>query len=266
MLLEADALPLMPAEVTQHGRTPASAVRFHDVTVRARGKMILNALSLTVPRGVVAGIVGPNGAGKTTTFRVVSGLIGSFTGSAEVLGHPLPTQNDHVRALLGVVPERDGLYDDMRVEDILNHWARLRFPNNRLQQQERTHAVLLQMKLWERRKDACGTLSAGLRRRVAIARALLHNPSLLLLDEVTNGLDIFSRQDFYEWLAMHQLQHPYHTVLFASHNTAEVARLCNFFVVLRDGEQLFCGPRDQLVKEDADLEAIDQAFLQVLRS
>jgi ABC-2 type transport system ATP-binding protein len=265
MMQNAELTSLAAMDVIEHNVNPALAVQVHNIVVRVHNRTILNALSLHVPAGVVAGLVGPNGSGKTTTFRLLSGLIGSFTGTANVLGCSLPAQNDRVRTMLGVVPERDGLYDDLRVIDHIDHWARLRFPGNRQHQQVRTEAVLRQMKLCDRRNDRCGTLSAGLRRRVAIARAILHEPPLLLLDEVTNGLDIFSRQDFYEWLVNHKLQHPPSTVIFASHNTAEVARLCNFFIVLRDGQQVYCGPRDQLLSEQASLEEIDGVFMRLLR-
>jgi ABC-type multidrug transport system ATPase subunit len=245
---------------------PAPAVHMHNITVHVRNTIILNNLSLNIPAGVVAGLVGPNGSGKTTTFRLLSGLIGLFTGTINVLGCSLPAQNDHVRAMLGVVPERDGLYDDVRVIDIIDHWARLHFPGNRQMQQARTEAVLHQVRLVDRRNDRCGTLSAGLRRRVAIARAILHEPPLLLLDEVTNGLDIFSRQAFYEWLATYKLHHPDSTIIFASHNTAEVARLCNFLIVLRDGQQRFCGPRAALFDEHADPDEIDRTVMRLLRA
>lgn len=260
---ELTSVAAMDAVEDGHGLNPA--VQMRDVVVHARNRTILNALSLNIPTGVMVGLVGPNGAGKTTTFRLLCGLIGSFMGTANVLGCSLPAQNDRVRTMLGVVPERDGLYDDMRVIDHIGHWARLRFPGEPRRQQERTEAVLMQVKLWDRRQDVCGMLSAGLRRRVAIAHAILHQPPLLLLDEVTNGLDIFSRQDLYEWLASHKLQYPASTVIFASHNTAEVAQLCNFFLVLRDGKQVYCGPRDQLLGEHASLEEIDSMFMRLLR-
>lgn len=243
---------------------PNNAVRLTSVTVRAKQRVILDDLSFHIPKGVVAGIVGPNGAGKTTAFRLLAGLIGTFSGEAEVLGYALPKNNDHIRSLIDMVPERDGLDDDMRIVDILDHWARLRFPGDRTLQAERIAAVLTQTKLQDRRFDRCGTLSSGLRRRVSIARAMLHQPLVLLLDEVTNGLDIMSRQDFYEWLTTYRLQQADRTILFASHNTAEVARLCNFLVVMQAGRQVFCGPREQLLSEDATAEAIDAAFLALL--
>jgi ABC-2 type transport system ATP-binding protein len=241
------------------------AIDIQHVSLIHRGKQILNNLSIQAPTGVVAGLVGPNGAGKTTTFRIVTGLISSFSGTAHVLGHEIPKQADAVRRRLGVVTEPDGLYEDMRVIDILNHTARLYLPNDHQQRRDRVEAVLRYLDVWDRRNDWCGILSTGLRRRVAIARAILHEPPLLLLDEVTNGLDILSRNAFYEWLAAHQMNAATNTVILATHNSAEAARLCNFFIVLRDGQQCFCGMRDELVGPNADADELERAFLRLLR-
>lgn len=154
----------------------------------------------------------------------------------------------------------------MRVRDVLAHAARIYRPDDTEWQQNRVETVLRALDVWDRRNDWCGTLSTGLRRRVAIARAVLNAPRLLLLDEVTNGLDIVSRNTFYEWLVQHQLREPTNTVILASHNTAEIAKLCNFFIVLREGQQLFCGPREELVSLQANVEELERVFLALLRS
>ncbi|NJO82864.1 MAG: ATP-binding cassette domain-containing protein [Blastochloris sp.] len=237
------------------------AIDIHNVTLTYRRKQILHNLSLQVPVGTVVGLVGPNGAGKTSLFRLLGGLISSFRGAVQVLGYEVPKQVDALRRRLGVVTEPDGLYEDMRVIDVLNHTARLYLPDDQQRQRARIEAVLRYLDVWDQRNDWCGILSTGLRRRVAIARAILHEPPLLLLDEVTNGLDILSRNAFYEWLAAHQMNAATNTVVLATHNSTEAARLCNFFIVLRDGRQCFCGRRDQLVGPNADADELERAFL-----
>ena len=110
----------------------------------------------------------------------------------------------------------------------------------------------------------CGTLSAGLRRRVALARATLGEPRLLLLDEVTNELDPPSRASFADWLAGYRRARPDRTVIFATHNVWEVARLCDYVIVLDQGRQLFCGPREMLMGPEAGDDAVEQAILALL--
>lgn len=246
--------------------TGPSAIELNSVTVACRERRLLDVLSLRIPSGVVAGLVGPNGAGKTTTFRVLTGLVRPHSGTVCVLGQALPTQADVVRRQLGVVPERDGLYDDMRVGDLLIHVARLQRPADPAWQRARVEAVLAELDLRARREDWCGTLSTGLRRRVARARAILPAPPLLLLDEPTSGLDLVSRDAFYTWLARQRAEAVPTTVVLATHNTIEVARLCNFFVVLHDGRQRFCGPREALCDRPTDPAALEAAFLRLLRS
>jgi ABC-2 type transport system ATP-binding protein len=241
------------------------AIDIDNITLTHHRKQILHNLSLQIPVGTVVGLVGPNGAGKTSLFRLLGGLIGSFRGRVHVLGHEVPKQADAVRRRLGVVPEPDGLYEDMRVIDVLDHTARLYLPGDRQQQRARVEEVLRYLDVWDRRNDWCGILSTGLRRRVAIARAILHEPPLLLLDEVTNGLDILSRNAFYEWLVTHQANASANTVILATHNSAEAARLCTFFIVLREGQQRFCGPREELVGPTADVDELEHAFLRLLR-
>lgn len=241
------------------------AVLLNDVTVMAHKRLILDHVSLRIPAGAIVGIVGPNGAGKTTMLRLLAGLIERFTGAVQMLGYALPRHSAQVRSSIGIIPERDGLYDDMRVIDVIDHWARLYYPTDQRRRQDRIRTVLEHMDLLDRRNDRCGTLSLGLRKRVAIARATLIDPPLLLLDEVTNGLDILSRNSFYSWLAQYYAQEPRRTIIMATHNTAEAARLCSDFVVLCAGRTLFCGSRAELVHDGAGVEAVEAAFLKLLQ-
>lgn len=241
------------------------AVALTDVMVRVRQRVILDHVTLTIPSGALVGVIGPNGAGKTTLFRLLTGLIDQFEGNAYVCGYQLPHRSADVLSVIGLVPERDGLYDDMRVIDVIDHWARLRFPNNRHERYSRAVIALTRTGMFDRQGDRCGALSLGLRKRVAIARATIHEPRLLLLDEVTNGLDIVSRNDFYAWLARYHMDHPECTTLIATHNIAEVARVCNYFMVLRNGRTIFAGPREALIADTLDIEAIEDTFVRLLQ-
>ncbi|MDW8234767.1 MAG: ABC transporter ATP-binding protein [Roseiflexaceae bacterium] len=253
-------MPLLSDAASAH-----AVVSLADVTVRVRHRVILDHLTLTIPSGALVGVIGPNGAGKTTLFRLLTGLIDQFEGNAYVCGYQLPHRSADVLSVIGSVPERDGLYDDMRVIDVIGHWARLRFPDDCRDRHSRSVKALTRMGVLDRQHDRCGALSLGLRKRVAIARATLHEPRLLFLDEVTSGLDIVSRNDFYAWLARYHTDHPACTTLMATHNIVEVARVCNYFVVLRKGQAVFAGPREALIADSMDIEAIEAVFVRLLQ-
>ena len=241
-----------------------AAVEMTHARVTCHDRPLLDDLSLVVPEGVIAGLVGPNGAGKTTMLRLLGGLVPLASGSARLLGFSLPAQAGAVRGRIGLVPDRSGLYDDVRVGDHLRHAARLAWPRDPARQQEAVRKALDAFGLTDWQDRWCGTLSAGLRRRVALARATLGEPRLLLLDEVTNELDPPSRASFADWLAGYRRARPDRTVIFATHNVWEVARLCDYVIVLDQGRRLFCGPRETLVGPEAGDDAVEQAILALL--
>jgi ABC-2 type transport system ATP-binding protein len=233
------------------------AMQFDNVTVACGNRRLLDRLSLTVPIGGITAVVGPNGSGKTTTLRVMAGLLRPSDGRLVVLGHDIADQIPGWQRLVGFVPDRDGLYEDITVRDTLVGAAKLwGVPGNSVDQ------VLAQLGLDERRDDWCGTLSSGYRRRVALARALIGNPDVLLLDEVTNSLDLPSRNYFYNWLRSNRP--PTSSVVLATHNAWEAATLCDHYVVLSDGRALFNGPRADLIPDEDSPEAFEKAIVRLI--
>lgn len=238
------------------------AVSFDDVTVACGRQRLLDRLSMTVPRGRITGIVGPNASGKTTTLRVMAGLLRPSSGRLGILGHDAGARMSDWQRLVGFVPERDGLYEDLTVKDTLVGVAKLWGVTRDGSGIEIVDRVLTQLGLKERADDWCGTLSSGFRRRVALARALIINPNILLLDEVTNSLDLPSRNYFYNWLRHSRSDTS--TVVLATHNAWEAATLCDHYVVLSEGRALFCGPREDLIPNDDTPEAFERAIVRLI--
>jgi ABC transporter, ATP-binding subunit, PQQ-dependent alcohol dehydrogenase system len=153
----------------------------------------LRALDLCVEKGRFAVLLGPNGAGKTTLVSLLTGLYAAQHGEISILGHSLRKSPLEALAALGVVFQSPTLDLDLSVIENLRYHASLRGLTHS-EADLRAKAELSRFGMEERTRDKVRSLSGGLRRRVEIARALMHAPQLLIVDEVTAGLDVATRQ------------------------------------------------------------------------
>jgi ABC-2 type transport system ATP-binding protein len=217
------------------------AVDTRGVSKRFGDQVALSDVSLQVPVGAVYLLVGPNGAGKSTTLKVLLDLMRADQGAAMVFGLDTKTQAPEVRANIGYVPERpDWGYGWMRVGRLLEHHA-LYYPT-----WDATYAAKLIEKFELRLDRKMGVLSKGQARRVHLTMALAHRPPLLLLDEPTDGLDPYMRDETLGVLADH-LAETQTTVVLSTHHVEEVERLADHIGVLRSGQL-----RAQMSREDLD--------------
>ena len=148
----------------------------------------LDHLSFDVPSGIVFGFLGPNGAGKTTVIRVLLGLVDPTEGRSEVFGFDPRCNGDAVRARAGALLEHNGVYERLTAYQNLDFYARV-WRLSRGDRHARIRELLSQLGLWERRDEAVGSWSRGMKQKLAVARAVLHRPPLVFLDEPTAGLD-----------------------------------------------------------------------------
>jgi ABC-2 type transport system ATP-binding protein len=179
-------------------------------------------LSLDVAEGEVFGFLGPNGAGKTTTVRMLTSLIGPTSGSATVAGFAIGQQDTEIRRTVGVLTETPGMYDNLSAEYNLRIFAELYEVKDVKGQIDK---YLKMLGLYERRLDAAGTFSKGMKQKLAIARALLHEPRILFLDEPTAGLDPEASHLVREFIA--ELKKEGRTIFLCTHNLDEADRLCD---------------------------------------
>jgi ABC-2 type transport system ATP-binding protein len=199
-------------------------------------QLAVDGLSLEVPAGVVAGFIGPNGAGKTTTMAMLLGLVRPTAGSATVLGADIA----HPAAYLGQVgalieapafwPGLTGV-ENMRALALLGGHDESRIPQ-----------VLALVGLKERGADRFGEYSFGMKQRLGIAAALLGDPTLLVLDEPTNGLDpagINEMRDFIRSVGDGE-----RTVLVSSHILSELEQVCDWLIVIDRGSLVYQGPTE----------------------
>jgi len=190
--------------------------------------LAVDRLSLEIPAGEVFGLLGPNGAGKTTTIRMLSSLIAPTSGEARVAGFQVGEEDYQIRKSVGILTETPGMYNQLSAERNLSFFAKLYEVENIPEQVER---YLRMLGLWERRHEAVGTFSKGMRQKLAIARALLHEPKVLYLDEPTSGLDPEASKFVRDFII--DLRQEGRTIIICTHNLAEADRLCDRIAVFR---------------------------------
>jgi ABC-2 type transport system ATP-binding protein len=185
-------------------------------------------LALDVHEGEVFGFLGPNGAGKTTTVRMLTALIAPSAGRAWVNGYELGREDMAVRRSVGLLTETPGLYEQMSAERNLALYARLYEAPDVPGQVEK---YLRLLGLWERRAEAAGGFSKGMKQKLAIARALVHEPRTLFLDEPTSGLDPEAAKVVRDFIV--ELKGAGRTIFLCTHNLDEAERLCDRVAVFR---------------------------------
>jgi ABC-2 type transport system ATP-binding protein len=207
-------------------------VKRYDRTVAVAG------VDLEVAAGEIFGLVGPNGAGKTTTLRILATLLLPSAGEAEVAGFSVTRNPDDVRRVLGFMPDAFGVYDDMKVWEYLDFFARCYgIPADR---RRRMIADLLDLvDLGEKRDTYVQALSRGMQQRLCLAHALVHDPQVLLLDEPASGLDPRARVELRELLR--ELRALGKTILISSHILPELEELCTSVAIVDHGRMLAQG-------------------------
>jgi ABC-2 type transport system ATP-binding protein len=216
------------------------------VTVRGLRKaygdrVVIDDLDLDVLAGEVVGLIGANGAGKTTTVECIQGLRRPDAGTLRVLGCDPAQEPERLRRMLGSQLQDSGLPDRLRVAEAVELFAE---PGARDGDE-----LLEQFGLLARRRSAFASLSGGERQRLFLVLALLNRPRLVILDELTQGLDPAARRDV--WAAVAQLQQEGTTVLLVTHELDEAEALCSRIVAMRDGRVLDQGRPDELVARHA---------------
>lgn len=204
----------------------------------------LDHLSFEVPSGIVFGFLGPNGAGKTTAIRTFLGLVEPTSGSASVFGFDTKREGDKVRERAGALLEHHGLYERLTAEQNLDFAGRVwRMPVG--DRRARIRELLDQFGLWDRRMEAVGKWSRGMKQKLAVARAVFHRPPLVFLDEPTAGLDPVASAALRDDLASLATAQGV-TIFLTTHNLVEAERLCDLVGVIRRGQLAALGPPSSL--------------------
>ena len=208
-----------------------SVVQLQHATKRIGGKNIVNDLSFDIPAGEVFGFLGPNGAGKTTTIRMMVGLIKISQGDIFIKGHSITKDFNRAIRNVGAIIENPDLYKYLTGYQNLKHYARMASGVSKTRIDEIIEIVGLK----ERIQDKVSTYSLGMRQRLGIAQALLHRPSLLILDEPTNGLDPAGIHELRNYLK--KLAHEEGVAVFvSSHLLSEMELMCDRVGIIQQGK------------------------------
>ncbi|EOL8964285.1 ATP-binding cassette domain-containing protein [Cronobacter dublinensis] len=204
-------------------------------------------LSVTVQAGSVTGLVGPDGAGKTTLMRILAGLMRPDEGRVRVLGLDPITQENALHAVLGYMPQKFGLYEDLTVQENLNLYADLRSVTGPARQE--TFARLLEFTaLGPFTGRLAGKLSGGMKQKLGLACTLVGQPKVLLLDEPGVGVDPISRREL--WQMVHALAGDGMLILWSTSYLDE-AEQCREVLLMNEGELLYQGAPQALTEKMA---------------
>jgi ABC-2 type transport system ATP-binding protein len=214
----------------------ASAIAVHDLHVQyrsKRGKSVeaVQGLSFSVERGEIVGFLGPNGAGKSSTLKALMGFVRPRSGEAHVFG--LACGSIESRKRIGYLPEVAMYYPYLTPFETLTLYGELQGLHGASLRKEATE-LLEQVGLGESMRKQNRSLSKGMLQRVGIAQSLLGSPELLILDEVTSGLDPVGRKELRSLLRERQKQGA--TLFFSSHELSEVDMLCDRILLINSGK------------------------------
>lgn len=191
----------------------------------------LDDVSFEVHPGQVVGFLGPNGAGKSTMMKIISCFLPQTAGTVTVNGYDVVNQSMEVRAMVGYLPEHNPLYTDMYIKEFLEFVGRIHLP--KAEAVKRTKEMIELTGLGVEQHKKIGALSKGYRQRVGLAQAMIHNPSVLILDEPTTGLD---PNQLVEIRSLIRSIGKEKTVILSTHIMQEVEAICDRVLIINKGK------------------------------
>lgn len=220
-----------------------------NLTKSFENQKAVDSISFQAKRGEILGFLGPNGAGKTTTMKIMAGLLTPDFGNITFGDYSIGKQTGKIKNIIGYLPERNPLYNEMNVIDFLFFISKL----HNIPKYKITSRVLDMIRLCGLDNDKhkqIGELSKGFRQRVVIAQALIHDPEVVILDEPTTGLDpnqIFGIRKIIKEIGEEK------TVILSSHILSEIETTCDQVMIMSNGKIVANGTTSELRrKSDAE--------------
>ncbi len=221
---------------------PKIAVSVKGLKKSFGSTVAVDDMSFEVREGEIFGLLGPDGAGKTTTMRILTGIMDSDGGSAEVVGYDVAKQAELIKLHIGYMPQRFSLYGDLTVEENLMFFAKLYQVPER-ERLEKEASLLEFSRLTPYRKRLAQNLSGGMKQKLALACTLIHTPKVLFLDEPTTGVDPVSRREF--WRILYDLLRQGVTLIVSTPYMDEAER-CSRVALIDKGKLVVCDTPENL--------------------
>jgi len=205
----------------------------------------VNDISLHVNKGDIYGFLGPNGAGKSTTLRMVLGLIKPNKGEILISNKSIEGNDRKFLNNIGALIEKPDFYKNLSALDNL----KILFKMSKLKNKNRISEVLNEVNLWDKRNQKVGGYSQGMKQRLGIAQTLLHQPSLIILDEPSNGLDPQGQAAMRNLILRINIDMGI-TIIISSHILSEIEKIANRMVVINKGQKILEGNVKELMAKE----------------
>jgi sodium transport system ATP-binding protein len=234
--------------------------RFRD---KKRGAVFaVNGVSFSCRPGEVYGLLGTNGAGKTTMLRMLATILAPSEGTAIVAGYDVAKDPQKVRARVGFLSTATALYGRLSAQEMVEYFGRLHGLDEPTLRR-RIDEIFARLEMNDFRDRRCDNLSTGMKQKVSIARTLVHDPSVMIFDEPTVGLDVMAARTISGFIR--ECRDNGKTVVFSSHVMSDVEKLCDQIGIIHDGKLLTEGTLPEL-RARFGMQDLEELFVKVVES
>jgi sodium transport system ATP-binding protein len=232
--------------------------RFRDK--KRRTVCAVDGVTFSCRPGEIYGLLGANGAGKTTTLRMLATILAPTEGTAIVAGYDVAKDPQNVRSRVGFLSTATALYGRLSAREMVEYFGRLhRLDDPTLRR--RIDEIFARLEMNEFRDRRCDKLSTGMKQKVSIARTLVHDPSVMIFDEPTVGLDVMAARTIVGFIR--ECRDNGKTVVFSTHVMSEVEKLCDHIGIIHGGKLLAEGTLPEL-RERYGMHDLEDLFVKVV--
>ena len=232
-----------------------------ELSKKFKDNVVVDRLSFKVNKGEIVGLLGENGAGKTTTLRMISTMLKITSGEVRVNDYDASKEPEKVRREIGILFGGDiGLYDRLTGRENIRYFANL-FGIKNDEANKRIDELSKDFGMEDYIDKKVGKFSRGMKQKVSISRSIVHNPSVMLFDEPSTGLDVRATRVVHQFIKKCKEENK--TILFSSHSMAEVEKLCDRVIIIHKGKLVEQGRISEL-KEKYNTEDLEEVFVSLI--
>lgn len=239
-----------------------ATLRVMNLTKKFGDLTAVSDISFSAAQGEVVGFLGPNGAGKSTTMKMITGFLAPTSGTAYIGGYDIQEQPLEAKRMFGYLPEGAPSYPDMTVKQFISFIADIREIKKDVKEQK-INEVINKVNLQSVLHQRIETLSKGFKRRVGLAQALIHDPSVLILDEPTDGLDPNQKREIRKLINEMAKDK---VIIISTHNLEEVAAVCDRVIVVAAGNVILDSTPEELIRDTTHkntIVALEEVFVNI---